>query len=90
MDFIKCYNDENDEPYFFEVDVKYPGNIHHLHECLPFLPERMKIEKIGKLVANLTIKNWICNTYKKSKTSIKPWISLEKVHRIIKFNKIKA
>ena len=57
MDFIKCYNDENDEPYFFEVDVKYPGNIHHLHECLPFLPERMKIEKIGKLAANLTIKN---------------------------------
>ena len=25
-------------------------------------------------------------TYEKFKTSVKPWISLEKVHRIIKFN----
>ena len=28
----------------------------------------------------------ICYTHKKFKTSIKPWISTEKMHRIIKFN----
>ena len=33
-------------------DVQYPGNLHNLHYDLPFLPERMKIEKFEKLVAN--------------------------------------
>ena len=46
----------------------------------------MKIEKVGKLVANLALKNRIFYTHKKFKTGIKPCISIEKVHRIIKFN----
>ena len=52
-DFIKNYNDESDGGYFVEVDAQYPENLHNLHNDLPFLPERMKIEKFGKLVANL-------------------------------------
>ena len=41
--FIKIYNEENDEGYFFEVDVQYPENLNDLHNDLPFLLERMKI-----------------------------------------------
>ena len=41
--FIKIYNEENDEGYFFEVDVQYPENLHDLHNDLPSLLERMKI-----------------------------------------------
>ena len=33
---------------FVEVDVKYPENLHNLHNDLPFLPEGMKIEKEKK------------------------------------------
>ena len=51
-DFIKSYNDESDEGYFLEDDVQYSGNLHNLHYDLPFLPERMKIGKFEKLVAN--------------------------------------
>ena len=51
-DFIKTYNKERDEGYFFEVHVQYLEKLHKLHD-LPFLPERMKIEKVEKLVANL-------------------------------------
>ena len=51
--FIKSYDDVSGEGYFFEVDVQYPGNLHNLYNDLPFLPERMKIEKVEKLVANL-------------------------------------
>ena len=40
--FIKSSNEESDEGYFLEVDIKYPENIHELHNDLPFLPERMK------------------------------------------------
>ena len=38
---------------FFEVDVQYPGNLHNLHNDLQFLPKRMEVEKVKKLVANL-------------------------------------
>ena len=53
MRISKNYYDESDEEYFLEVDVKYPKNLHNLQNDLPFLTERMKIEKIEKLVANL-------------------------------------
>ena len=52
-DLIKNYNEESDEGYFFEVDVQYPEKLHEIHNELSFLPERMKIEKVEKLVANL-------------------------------------
>ena len=50
---LKNYNGESDKGYFFEVDVQYTEKLHVLHNDLPFLPERMKIEKVEKLVANL-------------------------------------
>ena len=52
-DFIKNYIEESDEGHFLEVDVQYLEKLHELHNDLPFLPERMKIEKVEKLVANL-------------------------------------
>ena len=52
-DFIKSYNKESDEGYFFEVDVQFSEKLHDLHNDLSFLTERMKIEKVEKLVANL-------------------------------------
>ena len=45
--FIKNYNKNNDVGCFFEVHIQYP------HNDLPFSPERMKIEKVEKHVANL-------------------------------------
>ena len=56
-DFIKNYNEESDEGYFFEVDVQYLEKLHELHSHLPFLLERMKIEQIEKIAANLYDKN---------------------------------
>ena len=52
-DFIKNYNEESDEGYSLEVDVQYLEKLYELHNDLPLLPERMKIEKVEKLVANL-------------------------------------
>ena len=52
-DFIINYNEESDEGYFLEVDVQYPKKLHESYNDLPFLPEKMKIEKIGKIIANV-------------------------------------
>ena len=38
---------------FFKFDMQYSGNLHKLHNYYSFLPEKMKIEKFKKLVANL-------------------------------------
>ena len=38
--------DTSDEEYFLEVDVQYTKKLHEVHNDLPFLPERRKIEKI--------------------------------------------
>ena len=44
---------DNHEGYFLEDDVQYPKKLHDLHNDLPFLPERIKIEKAEKLTGNL-------------------------------------
>ena len=52
-DFIENYNEDNDKRYILEADVEYPKNLHDLHSDLPFLLERMKIDKCNKLVCNM-------------------------------------
>ena len=49
-EFIKIYDEDSDQGYLLELDVKYLKNLHGLHEDLPFLPERMEIGKFKKIV----------------------------------------
>ena len=51
-DFIKNYNEESDEGYILAVDVQYLEKLLEVHNDLPFLTERMKTEKVEKLVVN--------------------------------------
>ena len=51
--FIRRYSEESEEGYFLEVDVQYHKKLHDRLSDLPFLPERMKIEKLKKLIAYL-------------------------------------
>ena len=51
--FMKNYNEESDEGYSVEVDIQYPENLHDFHNDLPFLPERIKTEKVEKIIPNL-------------------------------------
>ena len=52
-DFIKRYNKDSNIGYFLTVDTQYPEELHELDNDLPFLPERVNIEKVEKLVAKL-------------------------------------
>ena len=50
---IENYGDDSSEGYILEADVEYPKHLHDLDSDLPFLPEKMKINKCHKLVCNL-------------------------------------
>ena len=50
---------KNKHGYLLEVDVDYPSHLHKNHNDLPFLPQRMTIRKVEKLVPNLRDKRKI-------------------------------
>ena len=73
--FTKYYDEKSGKRYFFEKDLKYPKNVHDLHNDLPFLPESMKIQKCNKFLCNLHVKkNYVA--HKNFKTRIKLWIDI--------------
>ena len=85
-DIIKKY-DENDNDYgaILEVDVDYPKHLHKLHSDLPFLPERMKINKVDKLICNVQNKRNYVVHITALKQALDHGLILKKVHRVIKF-----
>ena len=85
-DFIKNYDENNDKGYIFEVDVKYPKRLHELHSDLPFLPERMEINKCKKLVCNLYNKKKYVAHINTLKQALNHGLKLKKIHRVIEFN----
>ena len=59
--FIKNYDENSDKVYFLEVDVDYPKKLFDLHNDLPFLPGRKKVNKIEKLICSIEDKkNMLC------------------------------
>ena len=85
-DFIKNYDENNDKGYIFEVDVKYPKRLHELHSDLPFLPERMEINKCKKLVCNLYSKKKYVAHINTLKQALNHGLKFKKIHRVIEFN----
>ena len=85
-EIIKKY-DKNDNDYgaILEVDVDYPKHLHKLHSNLPFLPERMKINKVDKLICNVQNKRNYVVHITALKQALDHGLILKKVHRIIKF-----
>ena len=84
-DFIKNYDEETDTGYKFVVDVEYPKNLHKLHSDLPFLPERMKINKCDKLVCNLQDKENYPVHVLALKQALNHGLKLKKIHSVIEF-----
>ena len=84
-DFIKNYDEDSDIGYLFVVDVDYPRDIHKLHSDLPFLPERMKINKCIKLVCNVQDKENYPVHVLAMKQALNHGLKLTKVHSVIEF-----
>ena len=86
-EFIKKYNENDNKGYIFEVDVKYPKRLHKLHSDLPFLSERMEVNKCKKLVCNLFNKKKYVVHINSLKQVLNYGLKFKKIHRAIEFNK---
>ena len=85
-EFIKSYNENDKKGYILEVDVKYSQKLHDLHSDLPFLPERMEINKCKKLVCNLYDKKKYVVHINSLKQALNHGLKLKRIHGIIQFN----
>ena len=85
-DFIKNYYEDSDKAYILEVDFKYPKKLLDLDSDLPFLQERMKINKCSKLLCNLYDKNNSVVHIRSLKEALDHELILKKVNRVIQFN----
>ena len=85
-EFITNYNENDNKGYILEVNVKYPKRLHELHSDLPFLSERMKIDKCNKLVCNLFNKKKYVTHINSLKQALNHGLKLKKIQRIIEFN----
>ena len=85
-DSIRNYNQECDEGYFLEVDVECPEKLHEVFDDLPYLPERMKIEKVEKLLANLHVKTEYVIHIRNLKQVLNHGLILKKFHKVIKLS----
>ena len=84
-DFIKSYDEESDIGYLLVVDVEYPKNLHMLHSDLPFLPDRMKVNNVKKLVYNVTDKENYSIHIVALKQALNHGLKLIRVHSVISF-----
>ena len=71
--------------YVLEVDVKYPRELHDLHNNLPFMCEKIRVSGVEKLVPNLHDKKKYVIHVKALKQALDHGLVLERIHRVIQF-----
>ena len=85
-DFIKNYHEKSDIGYLFYVDIANPKELYELHKDVPFLPDRMEVNKFNKLIASALDKNnYVIHIYA-LKQALNHGLILKKVHAVISFN----
>ena len=68
------------------VDVKYPTDLHDSHNDLAFVCDKMKINKVEKLVPNLRDKKNYVIHIRALDQALRHGLVLERIHRAIEFN----
>ena len=76
---------DTNQGFIFEVDLDYPSSLWKLHNDYPLAPEKIKIDKIDKLIFSFLPKKHYVLHYKILKQYLQEGMILKKVHRGIKF-----
>ena len=74
------------EDIFLKLMLNSLKNNNELHNDLPFLPERMNIEKVEKLATNLHDKPEYVIHLRNLKQILNHGLVLQSVHRVTEFN----
>ena len=76
---------DTNQGFIFEVDLEYPSSLWKSHNDYPLAPERIKIDKVDKLICSfLPKKNYVLH-YKNLKQYLEEGMILKKVHHGLKF-----
>ena len=82
--FVKKHDEDSSEKgYILEVVVEYPKNLQNEHKDLPFLPEKIKINKQIKLTCNFYDKTRYVVHIKLLQQALNDGLKLKRVHRVI-------
>ena len=76
---------KKDYGYLLEVDISYPKKLHNLHNDLPFMCTKMKINEVEKLIPNLYYKRKYIVHIRALKQALDHGLVLERIHRCIEF-----
>ena len=77
---------DTNQGYIFEVDLDYPDTLWESHNDYPLAPEKLKVDKIEKLICSFKSKRHYVVHYKNLKQYLREGMILKKVHRGIKFH----
>ena len=69
-----------------EVDLEYPKELHDNHNEYPLAPERLRVNKVDKLIPNLNNKEKYVIHHKNLKQYLGLGLKLIKIHKGVKFN----
>ena len=82
---VKMLSAEKKYGYLLEVNVRYPKELHDLHNDMPFMCSKMEINGVEKLVPNLYNKKKYIIHIRALKQAIDHGLVLEKIHKCIRF-----
>ena len=85
-DFAMSYNSNSGKGYILKVELDYPCELQNLHSDLPFLPERMVVNKTKKLICNLQDNKDYVVHINVLKQALDHGLKLIKVHQVIEFD----
>ena len=71
-----------------EVDLEYPRSLHDLHSDYTLASERVKVNKVDKLIPNLRNKEKYVIHYENLEQYLSLGLKLTNIHRGIKFEKV--
>ena len=81
---VNMLSKEKKYGYLLEVDVKYPRELHNLHNDIAFMYDKMNINGVEKLIPNLYDKKKYIIHIRALKQVIDHGLILEKIHRCIR------
>ena len=82
---VEKFAAKRDLGYLLEVDVSYPKDLHDLHNDLPFMCAKMRINGVEKLIPNLYYKRKYIVHIRALKQALGHGLVLERIHRCIEF-----